>query len=231
MQKFILSMFLVLPSVAFGQTALTTAQIAKRVSPTVVVIQGKTDSGELLGSGFIVSKDGKIVTNLHVIRDLKTASVLLANGRTLDSVFVLATDERRDLAIIHISGFDPQKSNGDIFDQILDQIPQRSQVLELGDSDNVTVGNQSVGHPGATFLSGDRWGYRLLLISKTREISLVRRASDPQYPPVAQNVNWLDLTVADESISTQDRDGISSRCGALPGKGTVLIWILGKQVC
>jgi len=201
MQKFILSMFLVLPSVAFGQTALTTAQIAKRVSPTVVVIQGKTDSGELLGSGFIVSKDGKIVTNLHVIRDLKTASVLLANGRTLDSVFVLATDERRDLAIIHISGFDPQKSNGDIFDQILDQIPQRSQVLELGDSDNVTVGNQSVGHPGATFLSGDRWGYRLLLISKTREISLVRRASDPQYPPVAQNVNWLDLTVADEPLA------------------------------
>jgi S1-C subfamily serine protease len=172
MQKFILSMFLVLPSVAFGQTALTTAQIAKRVSPTVVVIQGKTDSGELLGSGFIVSKDGKIVTNLHVIRDLKTASVLLANGRTLDSVFVLATDERRDLAIIHISGFDPQKSNGDIFDQILDQIPQRSQVLELGDSDNVTVGNQSVGHPGATFLSGDRWGYRLLLIKQDkRDIS------------------------------------------------------------
>lgn len=49
--------------IAFGQIALTTAQIAKRGSPSVVVIHGKTDSGDILGSGFIVSKDGKIVTN------------------------------------------------------------------------------------------------------------------------------------------------------------------------
>jgi serine protease Do len=141
--KLLFASLLIVP-IAFGQNSLTTAQIAKRVSPSVVVIQGKTDSGEVLGSGFIVSKDGNIVTNLHVIRDMKTASVQLANGRTLDSVFVLATDERRDLAIIHISGFDPQKHDGDILDQILDQIPQRSQVLDLGNSDSVSVGEPVV---------------------------------------------------------------------------------------
>ena len=89
-------------STAFGQISLTTAQIAKRVSPSVVVVQGKTDSGDVLGSGFIVSKDGKIVTNLHVIRDMKTASVQLANGEVFDSASVLAVDELRDLAIIRI---------------------------------------------------------------------------------------------------------------------------------
>jgi hypothetical protein len=111
--------------VAFGQVSLTTAQIAKRVSPAVVVIQGKTDSGDVLGSGFIVSIDGKIVTNLHVIRDMKTANVQLANGRTLDSVLVLATDERRDLAIVKVAGFD---------------LP----ALELGNSDALTVGEPLV---------------------------------------------------------------------------------------
>ena len=107
------------------QAVLTTAQIAKLVSPSVVVIQGKTDSGDVLGSGFIASKDGKIVTNLHVIRDMKTSKVQLANGEIFDTALVLATDERRDLAILKIAGFD---------------LP----VLELGNSDALAVGEPAV---------------------------------------------------------------------------------------
>lgn len=117
--------FVLLPVAAFGQTTLTTAQIAKRVSPSVVVIEGKTDSGDVLGSGFIVSRDGKIVTNLHVIREMKSASVQLANGEVYDSVYVLATDERRDLAIVRIAGFN---------------LP----ILELGDSGSLKVGEPLV---------------------------------------------------------------------------------------
>jgi serine protease Do len=109
----------------FGQVVLTTAQIAKRVSPSVVVIQGKTASGNVLGSGFVVSKDGKIVTNLHVIRDLTTVTVQLANGELFDSVSVLGTDERRDLAVLQIAGFN---------------LP----VMDLGNSDLVTVGEPLV---------------------------------------------------------------------------------------
>jgi S1-C subfamily serine protease len=113
------------PPYASGQTALTTAQIAKKISPSVVVIQGTTDSGAVLGSGFIVSKDGKIVTNLHVVKGMKTATVRTANGEAFDSLLVLATDERRDLAIVKIAGFD---------------LP----ILDLGNSDGVTVGEPVV---------------------------------------------------------------------------------------
>ena len=111
--------------VAVGQVSLTTAQIAKRVSPTVVVIQGKTDSGEVQGSGFVISKDGKIVTNLHVIKDLNTAKVQLADGKVFDSLSVLAVDERRDLAIIKISGLNLT-------------------VLPLGNADTLAVGERVV---------------------------------------------------------------------------------------
>ena len=107
------------------KAALTTAEIAKIASPSVVVIQGKAGSGDMLGSGFIVSKDGKIVTNLHVIRDLKTARVQLANGDLFDTLSVLATDERRDLAVVQIPAFN---------------LP----ALELGDSDAVAVGEPLV---------------------------------------------------------------------------------------
>ena len=89
--NYIIATFLVAPISA--QITLTTAQIAKKVLPAVVVIQGKTSSGEIHGSGFIVSTDGKIVTNLHVIRDMKTASIQLANGDAFDSVSVLATEQ------------------------------------------------------------------------------------------------------------------------------------------
>jgi S1-C subfamily serine protease len=116
---------LLIVPIAFAQVPLTTAQIAKKVSPSVVVIRGKTDAGDVLGSGFIVSKDGRIVTNLHVIRDMKTATVQLANGEIFDSLSVLASDARRDLAVIHIAGFD---------------LPP----LDLGNSNSVTVGEPVV---------------------------------------------------------------------------------------
>lgn len=114
-----------LTGMALAQSSLTNAQIAKRVSPSVVLIQGKTDSAEVVGSGFIISRDGKIVTNLHVIRDIKTATVQLANGEIFDSVSVLATDERRDLAIIHIAAYD-------------------TTAVDLGNSNSVAVGEPVV---------------------------------------------------------------------------------------
>jgi hypothetical protein len=103
MFKLVTASLLMLP-VAFGQPSLTTAQIAKRLAPSVVVIQGKAESGDFVGSGFIVSKDGQIVTNLHVIKELNSASVQLADGQSFSSISVLGTDEQHDLAIIRVPG-------------------------------------------------------------------------------------------------------------------------------
>jgi hypothetical protein len=61
--------------------------------------------------------------------------------------------------------------------------------------------NLSPGHPDAKFLSGERWGYRLLLTSKAKEISFVRIPADPQYPSDARSVDWLDLTFNDEALA------------------------------
>ncbi len=72
-----------------------------RVSKSVVVIKGNNG----LGSGFIVSQDGKIATNLHVIQDMVQAGIQLSNGEIFDSFTVIGVDARRDLAVIKVGGF------------------------------------------------------------------------------------------------------------------------------
>lgn len=81
-----------------GTPALSPAQIAERASPSVVLI--KTDT--TIGTGFVVWPDGRIATNLHVIAGARSATVLLADGRKLEEVEVLAADQAHDLAVIRV---------------------------------------------------------------------------------------------------------------------------------
>jgi S1-C subfamily serine protease len=106
------------------------AQITKKISPGVVLIKGTASSGEILGTGFIISSDGKIATNLHVVESLKNGGIQLASGEKFDSFSVLAFDARKDIAIIKIPGFD---------------LP----TVALGNSNNVQVGEPvlAVGSP------------------------------------------------------------------------------------
>ena len=86
------------------------------------------------GSGFIVTKDGKILTNNHVVDgvDKITVSVLLADGsKKTYPARVLGNDPTYDIAIIKIDA------------------EENLPVLELGDSDAVEVGEWviAIGNP------------------------------------------------------------------------------------
>jgi S1-C subfamily serine protease len=84
--------------------ALTAAEIFKRAAPAVVAIDCLGDQNAKIGtaSGFILSDNGKIATNFHVIKSCKNLSVRLANGDVYDTAWVIAFDVRRDLALIRI---------------------------------------------------------------------------------------------------------------------------------
>jgi S1-C subfamily serine protease len=88
-----------------AQTQNTTEELVKKSSDAVVLIfvsdSGK-DTG--LGSGFIISSDGKIVTNYHVIKGADKALVKLTNGAFFPVETVLASDPVSDLAIIKVAG-------------------------------------------------------------------------------------------------------------------------------
>lgn len=83
-----------------------------------------------VGSGCIISSDGYILTNNHVIDDADQIKVKLANGKELDAR-IIGRDPKTDLALIKVEG------TSDI------------NPLKLGDSDALRVGNWvvAVGSP------------------------------------------------------------------------------------
>ena len=77
-----------------------------------------------LGSGIIVDKEGHILTNNHVVRDVDEIKVTLADKRVFDAEIVSA-DARTDLAVIRIKG----------------KVPDDLPVAELGDSGALRIGD------------------------------------------------------------------------------------------
>src|SRR5579884_2509116 len=82
------------------------ADVVKKSSDAVVLIVISNSAGQetALGSGFLISADGDIVTNDHVIKEAHSAVVKLSNGAFFPVDGVLASDASKDLAIIKVKG-------------------------------------------------------------------------------------------------------------------------------
>jgi S1-C subfamily serine protease len=61
------------------------------------------------GSGFIISDDGQILTNAHVINGADTVSVVLKDGRSFEGT-VLGEDPISDVAVVKIEATDLPKA-------------------------------------------------------------------------------------------------------------------------
>jgi serine protease Do len=77
---------------------LTPAQIAQTAIPSVVLIRSPTK----LGSGFVATVDGKIVTNFHVIEGATEASIVTSDRVEHKDIEVIALDQAHDLAVLRV---------------------------------------------------------------------------------------------------------------------------------
>jgi len=81
---------------------------AAKVLPSVVKIAVANSQGAATGSGIVISKDGLVVTNNHVVAGAgndATISVMLNDGRTVPAT-IKGTDPLTDLAVIHVTATD-----------------------------------------------------------------------------------------------------------------------------
>ena len=130
-----------------GGKALTTAEIYERTAPGVVQVttksivksqgnplfpgQSQSQVQEALGSGFVIDKQGHIVTNYHVVKGAKSIEVLFSNNVTTKATQV-ASDESTDLAVLKVN-----------------VSPSALTPLSFGDSSAVEVGDPvvAIGNP------------------------------------------------------------------------------------
>ena len=89
---------------AVSKTTLTSSEIAKRVDPALVdVVSTEGDQGAVAaGTGIVLTSNGTVLTNNHVIRGATSIKVTdVGNGRTYTAK-VVGYDASRDVAVIQL---------------------------------------------------------------------------------------------------------------------------------
>ena len=110
------------------------AAVAEKVSPSVVSVMTETrtrsyygtTTAEGAGTGIIVSKDGYVLTNNHVVEDATSVAVVDNDGIQYDDVTIVGRDPLNDIAFLKI------KSDKDFT------------AAELGNSSTIRIGQQVV---------------------------------------------------------------------------------------
>jgi putative serine protease PepD len=80
------------------------AAVADYIAPSVVTISADVEGGTSVGTGVIISGDGEIVTNAHVVEGADEIRVRLAGETEPREVNLLAADRGNDLALLRMSG-------------------------------------------------------------------------------------------------------------------------------
>ncbi len=126
--------------------ALDVAAVADSVGASVVAIQRVISDGEQFGeasgTGVIITSDGEIVTNAHVVGDATTVNVRLPGESEPREGGVVAVDAANDLALIRIDvrGLDAATfaDPGDL--RVGDQVVAIGYALDLDGDPSVTLG-------------------------------------------------------------------------------------------
>ena len=182
------------------------SKIVESVGPSVVSIvvesQANTIFGTVMqsgaGTGVIISGDGYILTNNHVVGNSKSATVMLDDGTVYENVEVVGSDPLNDIAFMKI------KDAKDL------------PTVTLGDSSTVKVGQQVVA-------IGNALGQYQNTVT-TGILSGVGRPVTAGSESGSQQENLVDLLQTDAAINSGNSGGpLVNMAGQVIGINTAIV--------
>ena len=84
------------------ERAIDVAAVLQTITPSVVTIISNLDDGQATGTGVVISSDGEILTNAHVVEGADSVSVMFVDSLNPVSAQVLAIDMGNDLALLRV---------------------------------------------------------------------------------------------------------------------------------
>lgn len=178
------------------QNAITAA--VAHVAPAVVTVQteavdqtpqdpfdmffggGRPRTQAGLGTGFIVRKDGVVVTNAHVVAGANKVSVMMRDG-TVYPARVLGTDETNDLAVLKIDA----KNLPDV---------------TLGNSNNLVIGEWAIA-------IGNPYGFYLGNAEPSVSVGVVSATQRNLIAPADGGASYFDMIQTDAAINPGNSGG------------------------
>ena len=147
------------PATNDDEPALNVAEVLKKIQPSVVTIIAITEvgmnPGRSTGTGVVITSDGDILTNDHVVDGADQVSVLFAGDTEPSLATVLAVDVGNDLALLHVdkTGLTPAVFADPSSIDIGDEVVAVGFALDLDGGPTVTRGIVSA--LNRTIVSGD----------------------------------------------------------------------------
>lgn len=178
-----------------GTTSTDVSAVAAKVLPSVVQVNVTTSQGEAIGSGVILSSDGKILTNAHVVSGaVGTVTITLSDG-TKYQASVLGADTTADIAVLQAKGASGLTA------------------ASLGDSSQLQVGQQvvAIGSPGGlqnTVTTG-------IVSALNRQLSDIGTGDEEQSSPFGRTANQTSDSPSYTAIQTDAAINQGNSGGAL----------------
>ncbi|WP_103351959.1 S1C family serine protease [Amycolatopsis sp. CA-128772] len=184
---------------ANGQTVANPASgdvsaVAAKVTPSVVQINVTTGQGEAIGSGVILTADGRILTNAHVVDGAQNVVITTSDGKKYQAS-VVGADTKADIAVVQA-----QNAGG-------------LTAASLGDSSKLAVGQEvvAIGSPGGlqnTVTTG-------IVSALNRNLSDIGQGEQQQRSPFSRTSNQSSDSPSYTAIQTDAAINQGNSGGAL----------------